>query len=111
MEDDCYRRPARQTRDHGIAEVDETWPPSARINLPATGRRDNDPVPTPRPGDTPDTDLTTDRLVLRTWTTAAATAVVDGTRLADWAEDFPDEGDQVIAGLFDKNGSVRMVTS
>ncbi|TQL76527.1 RimJ/RimL family protein N-acetyltransferase [Stackebrandtia endophytica] len=51
----------------------------------------------------PDTDLTTERLVLRPWTTAEATAVVDGTRLADWAEDFPDEGDRVIAKLFDKN--------
>jgi RimJ/RimL family protein N-acetyltransferase len=47
-----------------------------------------------------DTDLTTDRLVLRIWTLAEAEAVVNGTRSAHWAEDFPAEGDQVIAGLF-----------
>ncbi|MDX3224816.1 GNAT family N-acetyltransferase [Streptomyces sp. ME19-01-6] len=45
-------------------------------------------------------DLTTDRLVLRTWTTAEATAVVGDTRSVDWADDFPAEGDRVIAGLF-----------
>ncbi|MEV4109189.1 GNAT family N-acetyltransferase [Nonomuraea sp. NPDC049695] len=49
-----------------------------------------------------DGDLTTDRLVLRSWTSDEATAVLDGTRRPHWAEDFPAEGDQVIAGLFDK---------
>lgn len=47
-----------------------------------------------------DTDLSTDRLVLRSWTTAEVTAVVDGARQAHWADDFPAEGDQVIVGLF-----------
>jgi RimJ/RimL family protein N-acetyltransferase len=43
--------------------------------------------------------LTTDRLVLRPWTTAEVTAVADDTRSAHWADDFPAEGDRVIAGL------------
>ncbi|MER6947082.1 GNAT family N-acetyltransferase [Nonomuraea sp. NPDC000554] len=47
-----------------------------------------------------DTDLTTDRLILRSWTPAEVSAVLDGARPAHWAEDFPAEGDQVIAGLF-----------
>ncbi|MFF7726234.1 GNAT family N-acetyltransferase [Streptomyces sp. NPDC008001] len=47
--------------------------------------------------------LTTDRLVLRPWTMAEATAVLDDTRSAHWADDFPAEGDRVIAGLFDQN--------
>lgn len=50
-----------------------------------------------------DADLTTDRLILRSWTPAEATAVLDGTRPAHWAQDFPAEGDQVIAGLFDEH--------
>ncbi|MEV0232428.1 GNAT family N-acetyltransferase [Nonomuraea sp. NPDC050786] len=49
-----------------------------------------------------DADLTTDRLVLRSWPPAEARAVLDGARLGHWAEDFPDEGDHVIVGLFDK---------
>ncbi|WP_037076922.1 GNAT family N-acetyltransferase [Pseudonocardia spinosispora] len=44
-------------------------------------------------------DLTTDRLVLRTWSADELTAVLDHTRLPHWAEDFPAEGDQVIAGF------------
>ncbi|GAA3966506.1 hypothetical protein GCM10023085_56190 [Actinomadura viridis] len=47
-----------------------------------------------------DTDLTTDRLILRSWTSGDATAVLDGARPAHWAQDFPAEGDHVIAGLF-----------
>ncbi|ACZ84761.1 GNAT family N-acetyltransferase [Streptosporangium roseum] len=47
-----------------------------------------------------DTDLTTGRLILRTWTTDEADAVLNGARPAHWAEDFPAEGDHVIAGLF-----------
>ncbi len=47
--------------------------------------------------------LTTDRLVLRPWTTTEATAVLDDTRSAHWADDFPTEGDRVIAGLFGRN--------
>ncbi|MFF9759025.1 GNAT family N-acetyltransferase [Streptomyces caelestis] len=48
-------------------------------------------------------DLTTERLVLRPWTMDEVTAVLDGTRSAHWAEDFPAEGDRVIAGLFDQH--------
>ncbi|WP_308250224.1 GNAT family N-acetyltransferase [Sphaerisporangium fuscum] len=47
-----------------------------------------------------DADLTTDRLILRPWTPGEVTAVLDGARPAHWAQDFPAEGDQVIAGLF-----------
>ncbi|KOG31416.1 GNAT family N-acetyltransferase [Streptomyces resistomycificus] len=47
----------------------------------------------------PHADLLTDRLVLRTWSTAEIEAVAHGTRLGHWAEDFPAEGDQAIAGL------------
>lgn len=45
-------------------------------------------------------ELITDRLVLRSWTAAEADAVAGGSRLPQWADDFPAEGDQVIAGLF-----------
>ncbi|ONI87736.1 GNAT family N-acetyltransferase [Saccharothrix sp. ALI-22-I] len=45
-------------------------------------------------------ELTTDRLVLRSWTPGDVTAVLDGARLPHWAGDFPAEGDRVIAGLF-----------
>ncbi|MEU5945862.1 GNAT family N-acetyltransferase [Micromonospora sp. NPDC047465] len=48
-------------------------------------------------------DLTTDRLVLRPWTTAEATAVLGDTRSAHWADDFPADGDRVVAGLFDQH--------
>jgi [ribosomal protein S5]-alanine N-acetyltransferase len=48
-----------------------------------------------------DTDLISDRLILRSWTTDEVGAVLDGSRLDHWAEDFPAEGDRVIAGLFD----------
>ncbi|MFF4407327.1 GNAT family N-acetyltransferase [Streptomyces sp. NPDC001262] len=44
--------------------------------------------------------LTTDRLVLRSWTMAEAAAVPGDTRSAHWADDFPAEGDRVVAGLF-----------
>jgi RimJ/RimL family protein N-acetyltransferase len=50
-----------------------------------------------------DTDLITDRLILRTWTADEVTAVLDGTRPAHWAEDFPADGDQVVVGLFSEN--------
>ncbi|MFG2141016.1 GNAT family N-acetyltransferase [Streptomyces sp. NPDC048650] len=45
------------------------------------------------------TDLTTDRLVLRPWSTDELTAVLGDVRLPHWAEDFPAEGDRVIAGV------------
>jgi [ribosomal protein S5]-alanine N-acetyltransferase len=48
----------------------------------------------------PHTQLTTDRLVLRTWTTDEATAVLENARSANWADDFPAEGDHGMAGLF-----------
>ncbi|MFC3493134.1 GNAT family N-acetyltransferase [Glycomyces rhizosphaerae] len=44
-------------------------------------------------------DLHTDRLVLRVWTAAEAGTVTEGGRLGDWAEDFPEEGDKVMAPL------------
>ncbi|MFC8074079.1 GNAT family N-acetyltransferase [Streptomyces sp. NPDC057307] len=44
-------------------------------------------------------DLITDRLVLRSWPPAEVSAVVGGSRLPHWAEDFPAEGDSVIAGF------------
>ena len=49
------------------------------------------------------TELVTDRLVLRTWTEAEANAVVNGARSAEWADDFPAEGDREIAGLLAQN--------
>lgn len=46
------------------------------------------------------TSLATDRLVLRSWTSAEAAAVLGDHRQADWANDFPSEGDKVIPALF-----------
>lgn len=45
------------------------------------------------------TDLITDRLVLRPWSTDEIAAVVGDFRMAGWASDFPAEGDVVIAGV------------
>lgn len=45
------------------------------------------------------TDLMTERLLLRTWSPDDVAAVRTGRRLPHWAEDFPAEGDQVVAGL------------
>lgn len=45
------------------------------------------------------TDLTTDRLVLRPWSTEELAAVLSDARLMHWAEDFPAEGDRVVAGF------------
>ncbi|MCE7000837.1 GNAT family N-acetyltransferase [Saccharothrix sp. S26] len=44
-------------------------------------------------------ELVTERLVLRPWTASEVDAVVAGKRLPHWADDFPAEGDRVIAGL------------
>ncbi|MEW2578761.1 GNAT family N-acetyltransferase [Streptomyces syringium] len=44
-------------------------------------------------------DLTTERLVLAPWSTDELSAVLDGRRLPHWAEDYPAEGDRVIAGF------------
>ncbi|MYT33457.1 GNAT family N-acetyltransferase [Streptomyces sp. MspMP-M5] len=50
-------------------------------------------------------DVLTKRLALRTWTLSEATAVLDGTRSRSphWADDFPAEGDRVVAGLLDQH--------
>ncbi|MEU8625652.1 GNAT family N-acetyltransferase [Streptomyces sp. NPDC048669] len=50
-------------------------------------------------------DLVTERLTLRSWTMSEATAVLDDSRSAHWADDFPAEGDRVIAGLFDQHSA------
>ncbi|MFI2765483.1 GNAT family N-acetyltransferase [Streptomyces echinatus] len=51
------------------------------------------------------TELTTERLVLTTWTAEAVGAVLAGVdrRPAHWAADFPADGDRVIAGLLETN--------
>lgn len=46
--------------------------------------------------------LLTKHLVLRPWTMSEATAVLDDTRSPHWADDFPADGDRVVAGLFDQ---------
>ncbi|MDF2707453.1 MAG: family acetyltransferase, partial [Nonomuraea muscovyensis] len=46
-----------------------------------------------------DSELTTDRLLLRTWSADEATAVLGDARSAQWADDFPAEGDRFIAGF------------
>ncbi|MEW1658646.1 GNAT family N-acetyltransferase [Streptomyces sp. NPDC093707] len=48
-------------------------------------------------------DVLTGRLVLRTWTLGEAGAVLDGARSSHWADDFPAEGDRVVAGLLDQH--------
>nr|WP_221476795.1 GNAT family N-acetyltransferase [Streptomyces zagrosensis] len=40
---------------------------------------------------------------MRQWPLDELTAVIDEVRLAHWAEDFPAEGDQVIAGFLTEN--------
>jgi RimJ/RimL family protein N-acetyltransferase len=53
-------------------------------------------LPTGRPSTGhPDTG----RLTLRTWPAEDITAVLGNIRRAHWAEDFPSEGDRVIAGF------------
>jgi RimJ/RimL family protein N-acetyltransferase len=49
-------------------------------------------------------DLSTERLILRPVTAEHVAAVMAGRRLPDWADDFPDEGDRVIAGLLTRRG-------
>lgn len=44
-------------------------------------------------------DVATERLVLRPWPVDELAAVVGGSRMDHWAEDFPAEGDVVIAGV------------
>ncbi|NDU76694.1 GNAT family N-acetyltransferase [Actinomadura sp. DSM 109109] len=50
-------------------------------------------------------DLTTGRLVLRPWSSGEVAAVLSGDRPAHWADDFPAEGDGVIAGFISENPS------
>ncbi|UNS96769.1 GNAT family N-acetyltransferase [Streptomyces tubbatahanensis] len=52
-------------------------------------------------------DVLTERLALRPWTTAETAAVLDGTRLAHWAHDFPADGDRVIAGFLGEHPAWR----
>ncbi|TDC62720.1 N-acetyltransferase [Streptomyces hainanensis] len=47
--------------------------------------------------------MITDRLRLRCWTAADVAAVLGGDRPAGWAEDFPADGDRVIAGLLEQH--------
>ncbi|MEJ8281266.1 GNAT family protein [Pseudonocardia spirodelae] len=49
--------------------------------------------------------LHTARLVLPGWSPAVAAAVVAGTRRADWAADFPADGDRVVARLLARDPS------
>ncbi|WP_049567552.1 GNAT family N-acetyltransferase [Nonomuraea sp. SBT364] len=44
-------------------------------------------------------DLITERLVLRPWPAGDLAAVRSGERRDGWADDFPAEGDRVIAGV------------
>ncbi|MGH3242133.1 MAG: GNAT family N-acetyltransferase [Spirillospora sp.] len=53
-------------------------------------------------------DLTTQRLVLRPWTAAEVSAVVGGERRTRWADDFPTEGDRVIAGFIAENDGLAL---
>jgi RimJ/RimL family protein N-acetyltransferase len=49
-------------------------------------------------------DLTTERLILRPIGVEHVAAVMDSSRQPDWADDFPDEGDRVIAGVLRRLG-------
>jgi hypothetical protein len=46
-----------------------------------------------------------ERLELRPVPWVAVEAIVNGDRLPDWAEDFPDAGDRVIARMLHQSGS------
>ncbi|KJK48054.1 acetyltransferase [Lentzea aerocolonigenes] len=48
-------------------------------------------------------DLVTDRLILRPWDALDVKAVVEASRQPSWADDFPAEGDTVIAGVIAEN--------
>ncbi|WP_025350879.1 GNAT family N-acetyltransferase [Nocardia nova] len=53
-------------------------------------------------------DLVTERLVLRWWTPDDIEAVSAGRRVPEWADDFPAEGDRVVAGLLPRLDSVAV---
>ncbi|WP_055535755.1 GNAT family N-acetyltransferase [Streptomyces alboniger] len=44
-------------------------------------------------------ELTTERLLLRAWTSAEIADVLAGRRSSRWAPDFPADGDRVMAGV------------
>ncbi|WP_406300894.1 GNAT family N-acetyltransferase [Embleya sp. NBC_00888] len=96
-------------------EVDEYGPPGAYSSCPCPGRAlvvagpvvPNDQEFRVSSSSFPaGTDLTTDRLVLRPWSADELAAVLGDVRSADWAEDFPAEGDQVIAGVVAEQSDV-----
>lgn len=49
-------------------------------------------------------EIITGRLALRPVTADEVTAVLGGQRRSDWADDFPADGDRVIAGLLARTG-------
>ena len=49
-------------------------------------------------------EIITARLALRPVTSGEVTAVLGGLRRRDWADDFPADGDRVIAGLLARTG-------
>jgi [ribosomal protein S5]-alanine N-acetyltransferase len=55
-----------------------------------------------------DSDLITDRLALRIWSPEQVSAVTGGARSASWADDFPTEGDRVIAGFIAEDPGNRL---
>jgi [ribosomal protein S5]-alanine N-acetyltransferase len=54
--------------------------------------------------DSPEAAYTSDRLQLRPVPWDAVEAILNSHRLADWAVDYPDDGDRVIAGELRKAG-------
>lgn len=63
-----------------------------------TPRSDSSPATASTTAEATTTDLVTDRLVLRQWSADELDAVLGARRHPHWAEDFPAEGDRVIAG-------------
>jgi RimJ/RimL family protein N-acetyltransferase len=51
--------------------------------------------------------LITERLALRPWTDDDLASVTGGGRLPHWADDYPDDGDLVIAGLITRTPAAR----
>ncbi|MEV6566282.1 GNAT family N-acetyltransferase [Streptomyces kronopolitis] len=72
---------------------------------PPPSRAPHDPSAAPAA----DTDLGTERLLLRPWSDGDLAAVLDGTRQPHWAPDFPAEGDRVIAGFTARTLAARGV--
>ena len=81
--------------------------PPVRARGRTPGRRPARPLaqrPPPRREVDLLSELITERLLLRPVTAEHVAAVTAGRRLAGWAPDFPSEGDEVIAGMLDRNG-------